>query len=330
MFAPTYDIGWKSSNGPAAFVQLYLPDKLLIQLSIDHPKYNLRPPLVFTNLAALFPGNAAITTNYPITPTIIASAWSPPYSQVTFITDSNQPEPAFHDLPLSRWIQTQTSLNTNRLSLPQLMTLKSVSDPDEMGVATFELPIPFDALNSEHPLPGGELRLGFLESNGDFIEGTLTGCEKAPDGNAQIYWNINWNSPGWHQIRARLEYYHGMDGDQFDLIGPPLHYYSKNTCRFYKDSTLFTSDGANLYAKLRESIAKFRVTVKSRKGRLINDISGETTNGEINLAWDLTCLDGTKYTNNSFIGSFYVTYPDDTHVNAPVTAQFCKIGTSCD
>ncbi len=39
------------------YVQLYLPDKLLIQLSIDDPKYDLRPPLVFTNPTALFPGS---------------------------------------------------------------------------------------------------------------------------------------------------------------------------------------------------------------------------------------------------------------------------------
>ena len=329
MFAPTYDIAWSSSNGPAAYVQLYLPDKLLMQLSIDDPKYNLRPPLVFTNMAALFPGVASIRTNYPVTPTVINWGGSP-NPEVTFVTDSNQPEPVFHDLPLSRWIETQTRLNTNHLSLSQLTALKTLSGPDEWGVVTFELPVRFDAVKSNEPVFGANIDLGSFGTNGDFIEYNCFDRKKASDGNTQLAWNINWSSPGKHEIRARIIYYHGMDGDQFNLIGPPLAYYSSNPCRFYEDSTLFTSDGANLYAKLREPTAKFRVEITSSQGRLVNDISSTTTNGEINLAWDLTGLNGQKYTNNSFIGSFYVTYPDDIRTNLPVKAHFSKIGTSGD
>lgn len=335
MFAPTYDVMWKTPDGPpgspGAFVRLYLPDKMLIQLNIDDPKYILRPPLVFTNLAALFPGTAVITTNYPVTPTVVnfSQSFGP---EVTFITDSNQPEPIFHELPLSRWIQSQTGLNTNHLSLSKLMTLKPVSGPDEWGVVSFDLPVRFGALHyhSDQPIPGGTIDLGHFDTDGNFIECTLAQCEKAPDGNTRLSWNINWESPGRHECRARMIYYRGMDGDQCNLIGPSLSYYSSNPCRFYEDSTLFTSNGANLFAKLREPAAKFRVEVTSLNGRLVNEISGNTTNGEINLAWDLTGLDGNKYTNNSFIGSFYVTYPDDTHTNPPVKAQFNKIGTAGD
>jgi hypothetical protein len=299
-------------------------------LSIDNPKYSLRPPLVFTNLAALFPGQAEIITNYPATPVEISL---PPMPQeVTFVTDSNQPEPKFHDLPLSRWIQSQTQLNPKRLSLSKLMTLKPVSAPDEWGVVAFDLPIRFDGLHyhPEHPFPEGMAELGSIRTNGDFVEFTLHDCEKAPDGNTRLKWNINWDSPGKHELSAQLYYAHGFDGDDFNLIGPPLSYYSSNTCRFYEDSTLFTDEGADLYAKLREPAAKFRVEVRSLKGRLVNEISGGTTNGEINLAWDLTGFDGKKFTNNSFIGSFYVTYSDDTTTNPPIKAQFNKIGTPGD
>ena len=55
MFAPTYDVTWRTTNGPAAYVQLYLPDKLLIQLAIDDPKYNLRPPLFSPTWRRFFP-----------------------------------------------------------------------------------------------------------------------------------------------------------------------------------------------------------------------------------------------------------------------------------
>ena len=330
MFAPTYNITWMKSNDPTAFVQLYLPDKMLIQLSIHDQKYNLRPPLTFTNLSAIFPGQARIVTNYPITPVEVSFPAMP--QEITFVTDSKQPEPKFHDLALNNWIEAKTELNAEHLSLSKLMTLKRVSGPDEWGVVAFDLPVRFEALHyhSEQPFPSGVMDLGSLDKKGNFVEFTLHDCEKAPDGNTRISWNINWNSPGKHEVRARMMFACGMDGDQFNLIGPSLSYYSSNTCRFYESSTLFTGEGADLYAKLREPSAKFRVEVRSLKGRLVNVISSNTTNGEINLAWDLTRLDGKKYTNNSFIGSFFVVFPDDTHTNAPVKARFNKIGTAGD
>jgi hypothetical protein len=76
-FAPIYYVWWRSAknradeqDGPAS-VELLLPTKTLIQLSVDDPKYILRKPVVFTNLAALFPGKATIKTNWPVKPEII-------------------------------------------------------------------------------------------------------------------------------------------------------------------------------------------------------------------------------------------------------------------
>jgi len=68
---PVYFVSWlpklktEDYPGSVAYVELYLPTKQLLQLSVNDPKYILRPPLVFTNLAALFPGRATITTNKP-------------------------------------------------------------------------------------------------------------------------------------------------------------------------------------------------------------------------------------------------------------------------
>jgi hypothetical protein len=80
-FTPLYFVWWtprsvsKSKTG-AAQVELFLPTKTLIQLNVYDAKYILRPPLVFTNLEALFPGQAKITTNYPSKPIIIdGSKW---------------------------------------------------------------------------------------------------------------------------------------------------------------------------------------------------------------------------------------------------------------
>ena len=70
-FSPIYYVSWLAkgrppySAGGGASVELFLPTKTLLSLSVDDPKYILRQRVVFTNLAALFPGKATITTNYP-------------------------------------------------------------------------------------------------------------------------------------------------------------------------------------------------------------------------------------------------------------------------
>lgn len=70
-FVPMYYLWWTSPENDAhgddsAYVELYLPTKSLLQFVVNDPKYILRRPLVFTNLAALFPGVAPIHTNYPV------------------------------------------------------------------------------------------------------------------------------------------------------------------------------------------------------------------------------------------------------------------------
>lgn len=68
-FVPIYYISWTPKKGrspAAADVRLFTPTKALLQLRVEDPKYILREPLTFTNLADLFPGVAPIHTNYPV------------------------------------------------------------------------------------------------------------------------------------------------------------------------------------------------------------------------------------------------------------------------
>lgn len=68
-FTPLYYVWWSHKNSSrktgGAAVELFLPTKELVQLTVRESKYILRPPLVFTNLSALFPGKAEIITNKP-------------------------------------------------------------------------------------------------------------------------------------------------------------------------------------------------------------------------------------------------------------------------
>lgn len=76
-FTPIYIVSWlprslaAESDGAVASVELFLPMQTLLSLSVDNPKYILRSPIVFTNLAALFPGKGTIITNRPSKPIII-------------------------------------------------------------------------------------------------------------------------------------------------------------------------------------------------------------------------------------------------------------------
>jgi hypothetical protein len=76
-FTPIYYLWWspKGSKGVSDFtgasVELFLPTKTLLSLSVKDPKYVLRPPVVFTNLAALFPGKGIITTNSQTEPIVV-------------------------------------------------------------------------------------------------------------------------------------------------------------------------------------------------------------------------------------------------------------------
>jgi hypothetical protein len=86
-FVPIYFVSWLSTNRAEEFrgkaqVHLFLPTKTLLQLDVMDAKYILRPSLVFTNLAALFPGQATVATNWPKPPKVIdCSKQRPPVSE---------------------------------------------------------------------------------------------------------------------------------------------------------------------------------------------------------------------------------------------------------
>lgn len=70
-FVPIYYVWWTSpedeaNGGSTANVEFFSPTKKLLQLTVSDPKYILRKPLVFTNLADLFLGVAPIHTNHPV------------------------------------------------------------------------------------------------------------------------------------------------------------------------------------------------------------------------------------------------------------------------
>ena len=73
-FVPIYVVWWEPRDGShcPVSVELYLPKKLLIQLTVEDPAFIQRPPLVVTNLAAVFPGSYPTITNHPAVPEMVS------------------------------------------------------------------------------------------------------------------------------------------------------------------------------------------------------------------------------------------------------------------
>jgi hypothetical protein len=72
-FVPIYEVYWLSPKnkaehfGDIASVKLFLPTKTLVSLRVEDPKYILRPPIMFTNLAELLSDtNRSIPLHFPM------------------------------------------------------------------------------------------------------------------------------------------------------------------------------------------------------------------------------------------------------------------------
>ncbi len=248
----------------------------------------------------------------------IATGWAP--TSVTFTTDAKK-EPVYQGLPISQWIQTKTAINPKRLSLAELLTLKQTNLDQEWGTARFELPVWYDATTTNHL--GGGVDLGWFNNDGDFIPCCFEGCERATNGNCTLWWDINWNSPGRHDLRARLTYYNDLD--PITVVGPPTAFYSSNVCQFFEGATFFNSEGTQLYAKLRSPAADFRVELTTSDGKHIKTVTGKAASGYITNEWNLLDDHGKKFAGDAFVATFYVTYPGDKHPHAPARTTFTRI-----
>ena len=155
--------------------------------------------------------------------------WTP--TEISYICDSNEAEPTYQGLSVSQWIQTKTLINTNRLPLAKLLTLKQVSDADDWGTVKFELPVDYDTFTNECSLD-----LGIINKDGDFVECCYADCERATNGNCLVWWNINYDQPGKHDIRVRLSYSGAaLHWDEIKVIGPACIFIPVMLVGFLKD-----------------------------------------------------------------------------------------------
>ena len=231
-------------------------------------------------------------------------------------------DPTFQGKPLSVFLQSQPSSATNKFTLEELLSAKQVVTGEEPDIATFEVPIRYDVVKKI-----GELRL-LVDAGGpeptDAVwvasspevraydgGGELQECSRATNGNCLLIWNTTYDPPGQHALQAELDCTEkGGDWHTLEVKGPVIPFYSSNVLQFFEGTSLFSDKGANLYAKLAEPHGIYTIELQSPAGEHIKTISGTTSNGVIDISWDLKDERGKKYTNNSLKAVFNVTLPD--------------------
>jgi hypothetical protein len=126
-----------------------------------------------------------------------------------------------------------------------------------------------------------------------------------------LIWNTTYDPPGQHALQAQLDYTDRSEDWHNEAVrGPVTPFFSSNICQFFPGSSMFDDRGATLYAKLPEPNGIYTIELKSPAGILIKTLKGTTSNGVINVEWDLKDENGKAYTNDSFESVFNVMLPD--------------------
>jgi hypothetical protein len=217
-------------------------------------------------------------------------------------------EPTYQGRPLSKLLRNREASGTNQLALDELLTLKPISTGKEPDFATFEVPIRYDVVTNI-----GELHLLVDVDPEDEDTGGEGGefqeCERATNGNCLLVWNTTYDPPEKHFLQAHLLCTEKQEYSM-EVKGPIAPFFSSNVFQLHSSFGQFGSRGAFFSAKLAESNGLYTIELSSPAGEHIKTITGSTSNGVIDVQWDLMDDHGKRYTNDSFQCSFRVTLPD--------------------
>jgi hypothetical protein len=216
-------------------------------------------------------------------------------------------EATYQGRPLSKLLRNREASGTNQLALHELLTLKPIATGKEPDFATFEVPIRYDVLTNL-----GKLHLLVdvdpEEEDAGGEGGEFQGCERATNGNCLLVWNSTYDPPGKHFLQAHLLCTEKQE-DTVEAKGPITPFFSSNVFQLSSFFGHFDHRGAFFSAKLAESNGLYSIELSSPAGEHVKTITGSTTNGVIDVQWDLTGDHGERYTNDSFQCAFRVTLP---------------------
>ena len=222
---------------------------------------------------------------------------------------SRADEPEFRGKPLYKVLRDPKIAPGRDLTLDDLLTVRQVITGQEPDIATFEVQASYDAVTNV-----GTLELLVDEDNADLSHSD--GSEMAPlrrstNGTCLLVWNTGTDAPGLHAVQAQLSYEDGPRRNRrsLEIKGPAAPYYSSNLCQFVLEQCSLNTTGAVLYAKLPESNGIYTVELKTMKGGHLKTIEGRTTNGVIEVKWNLIDDAGRRYADQALDSVFHVTLP---------------------
>jgi hypothetical protein len=126
-----------------------------------------------------------------------------------------------------------------------------------------------------------------------------------------LVWNTTYDPPGRHAVQAELLLRHrGEESGEGRIQGPAAPFFSSNLCQFSHRYDFYDARGATLYARLPESNGVYSIELKDPAGEHIKTFTGTTSNGVIQVHWDLVDDRGRAYPSQSFESVFSVTLPD--------------------
>jgi hypothetical protein len=188
----------------------------------------------------------------------------------------------------------------------EMLTLKQIITGLEPEIATFEVPLDYDFVEKN-----GRLLLLFnaLEKEMESAEeGEVQECVRGTNGNCWLTWNTTYDRPGKHLLQAKL-ICTPEDWRMTEIKGPIEGFITTNLCQFNPEYAQMDSIGATLYAKLAESNAVYSIDLKLPTGEHVKTFTGSTSNGLINLRWDLTDEEGKRCTNQVVDTVYRITLP---------------------
>ena len=220
-------------------------------------------------------------------------------------------EPTWQGRPLSKVLGDNQAKNNS--TLDELLTARQIITGQEPEITTFEVPVSFDIVTNI-----GRLNLLVDAEAADLSTSDgeeLPACTRATNGHCLLAWNTGSDAPGPHALQAQLLYAEGKARNRrsIEVTGPVVPFFSTNICQFFPDRCELTPRGAILYARLPESNGVYAVELKSPGGTHLTTITGATSNGVIEIHWDLVDDRGQKYTNSSLGSVFHVTLPASGH-----------------
>ena len=207
-------------------------------------------------------------------------------------------EPVYEGKLLREWLGPKQGSGKQSVTLKELMSVQQVFTGNEPDIATFRLAINYDAATNI-----GILRLLVDSGNANAFQD----CSRGTNGDCLIEWNTTYDAPGSHTVQSELLWSEGWHS--FKFLGPITVFYTSNVCQFSPFDSEYSMSGAILSAKLAVSNASYVIELQTQAGQTVRTLAGNTSSGEIEEHWDLTCDDGARWTNSSLNALFHITEP---------------------